>query len=129
MNIIIEAPFEITAAKDEYLKSTLAELINYLGSITQINLFFKIGEGTGEQSVLAEIRVRIPGKDIFVENRGVNDIVAFEKAFEAVKRQVKKKNDKNNDHRSDVKELNDLVNDNVSDFKIISPLLDQPFSK
>ena len=129
MNVTIEAPFTVTPTKDEYLRGSLNELGDYLDNITQINLFFKIGEGTGEEHVLAEIRVRIPGKDIFVEDYGSNDILAFEKAYESVKRQVKVKNDKNNDHRSHVKELNNLVHDNVSDFKMISPLLKNPFTK
>ncbi len=129
MNITIEAPFEVIPAKEQYFRSSLNELGDYLSGITQINLFFKTGEGTGQEDVLAEIRVRIPGKDIFVEDFGSNDMVAFEKAYDSVKRQVKKRNDKNNDHRSNVKELNNLVHDNVSDFKMISPLLDQPFTK
>lgn len=119
MKITIEAPFELIKAKDDYLRASLTELTEFLDSITQINLFFKTGEGTGKKHVLSEIRVRISGKDIFAEHYGENDIIAFEKAYEAVKRQVKKKNNMNNDHRSNVKKLNDFVDESVSDFKEI----------
>lgn len=110
MQITIEAPFTLTPEKREFMENKINSLEKkYSLGITQANVFFKLDDGNNPKDVLAEIRLRISGSDIFVGNTDEGDERAFAGAFTSIKRQAKKVKDKRNDHQSPVKEMTDIV--------------------
>ncbi len=112
MQTTIEAPFTLSDADRELINSKIEDLIKYEKRMTQVNVFFKKNDGNTSNGILAEIRVRVPGSDVFAENTAHDAIKAFSEAYNAVKRQIKDRREQINDHRSEVKEINEIVNDN-----------------
>ena len=109
MRNIIEAPFTLESEDRAYIEEKLNELRILAPKTTQVRLFFKLGDGKDENDIAAEIMVRVPGKDAFAAHNDSNMMVAFNKAFDAVHRQLKKRKEKMKDHQSDIKDLNDIV--------------------
>ena len=110
MQITIEAPFTFTHEKREFMESKIKSLDKKYGlNITQANVFFKLDDGSNPKDVLAEIRLRISGSDIFVGNTAEGDERAFAAAFKSLKRQAKKVKEKRKDYKSPVKEMTDIV--------------------
>jgi len=110
MKTTIEAPFQLSDNFRGKLEVKCKSLAQYNKSITQVNVFFKEDDGQGNNDVLAEIRVRVPGSDLFASNADDNATRAFSKAYDSVKRQVRKRKDMVKDHYSEVKEINEIVN-------------------
>lgn len=108
----IETPFTLSDADREYINTKIDDLTKYEKRMTQVNVFFKKGDGKIPDSILAEIRIRVPGSDVFAENTAQDAIKSFSEAYNAVKRQLKDRRDQLNDHRSEVKEISAIVNDN-----------------
>jgi len=109
MQVTIEAPFQMINEKKTYVENQILKLDKYNLNITQANVYYKLGDGTGAENVLAEIRLRIPGNDIFVSQTGDDDVKAFASAYDSLKRQVVKEKDKRQDRQSPVREMTDIV--------------------
>jgi len=112
MNITIEAPFAISDSDKETIESKITYLEKIESRMTQVNVFFKEDDGNKMNAILAEIRIRVPGNDLFAESYDVDAIKAFSSAYSSIKRMIKKRRDKLNDHQSPIKKLNNIVNDN-----------------
>lgn len=110
MKILIEAGFKLSAKDESSIKEKLQSLQKFESRMSEITVFFKEDDGTKEKGILAQILIRVPGKDIFVADSETSAMVAFGKAFEAAKRQVKKRREKLNEHQSEVREINEIVN-------------------
>ncbi|MDF1697045.1 MAG: HPF/RaiA family ribosome-associated protein [Saprospiraceae bacterium] len=110
MNIIIEAPFKISENDREIIHSKLQYLSRYESRITQINVFFKNDGGNLKSEVVCEIRILVPGNDLFAESSDPIALKAFSRAYSAIKRRVKERRKKLNDHQSPIREINELVN-------------------
>ena len=66
-------------------------------------------DGNDPKDILAEIRLRISGSNIFVGDAAVCDERAISGAFTSLKRRTKKVKEKRKDHKSPVKEMTDIV--------------------
>jgi len=113
MTTTIESPFTISDRDKEYINEKIDGLVTYEKRMTQVNVYFKKDDGNTPNGILAEIRVRVPGADVFAEDTSGEAIKAFSSAYGAVKRQLKDRRSQINDHRSEVKEINAIVNDNL----------------
>jgi putative sigma-54 modulation protein len=100
----IEAPFTISDDDRKIMQDKMNDLQKYESRMTQINVYFKDDDGKGHEDMLAQIRVRVPGADLFAENTDESAMRAFNMAYNAVKRQVKDRRSKLNDHHSNLKE-------------------------
>jgi len=109
MQVTIEAPFNMVEEKKNYIEEQVLALNKYNMGITQGNVYFKLNDGTGNDEVLAQIRLRIPGNDLFVSNADEDDVKAFASAYESIKRLVIKEKDKRNEKQSPVREMTDIV--------------------
>ncbi len=110
MQVTIEAPFTLIPEKREFIENKMKDLqTKYSLGITQANIFFKLDDGNNPKDVLAEIRLRIPGNDLFVGNTDEGDDRAFAGAYDSIKRQARKEKDKRNERQSPVKEMTDIV--------------------
>lgn len=112
MIITIEAPFSISQADKRHIEDKINSLHKYEPRMTKVNVYFKVDDGKDNDAILAEILVRVPGKDIFAEKTSPDALIAFGDTFETVKRQLAKRQDQLNEHQSDVKAVNALVQDN-----------------
>lgn len=110
MKIIIEAGFKLSEKDEKAIQEKLKSLQRFESRMSEITVFFKEDDGTKEKGILAQIRIRVPGKDIFVADSETGAMVAFGKAFETAKRQVKKRRERLNDHQSEVRDINEIVN-------------------
>lgn len=110
MKITIEAPFEVSSKDRKFMEEKIQELTKFESRMTQVNAYFKKDDGKLPNGILSEIVVRVPGKDIFAESVDQNALKAFSKTLSAVKRQVKVRRDKLNNHKSEVKQINEIVN-------------------
>ena len=110
MNIIIEAPFTLSENDKKIIETRIKYLDKYESRITKVNVFFKNGGGINPKSVLSEIRILVPGGNLFAENSNEDAIKAFSSAYNSIKRQVKQRRKKLNDHKSPIKDINEIVN-------------------
>lgn len=110
MNHTIEAPFTLSDSDRSYISEKIENLQTYESRIVHTSIYFKTDDGNTPGGILAEIRVDVPGEDIFVSDSDADAMKAFTKACNAMKRQVKKRRDRMNDHHSSVKEINEIVN-------------------
>ena len=104
MTTTIEAPFTLSDIEREGIESKINDLQKYESRMTQVNVFFKKDDGNLPDAVLAEIRIRVPGADVFAENTDEVAMKAFTKAYNAAKRQIKERRSQMNDHHSHLKE-------------------------
>ena len=110
MNIIIESPFTISEKDKEVIEKRINYLKKYESRIIQVNVFFKTGGGSNPNTILSEIRILVPGNDLFAEQKDEDAMKAFSSAYSSIKRQVKERRKKLNDHQSPIKEINEIVN-------------------
>lgn len=113
MKLTIEAPFKLSDEDKTFIEDKLFDLKVYESRMTQINVFFKEDDGNDPNGILSEIRIRVPGKDLFAGDTNEDAIKAFVSTYNSIKRMLKKRRDKVNDHQSPIKELSAIVNDNV----------------
>lgn len=110
MNIIIESPFALSTKDKETIKTRIEYLKKFESRITQVNVFFKTDSGTSPDAVLSEIRILVPGNDLFSERTDHDAMKAFSSAYSSIKRQVKQRRNKLNDYQSPIKDINEIVN-------------------
>ncbi|NND16414.1 MAG: hypothetical protein HKN89_08840 [Eudoraea sp.] len=99
MNILIEAPYTVSDLDKSMIESKIRDLTKYKERITEATVFFKLGDGKGSESVISEIRLRIPGKDIFAGESDNTSNGAFVKAWNQVKKQLIKRKSILQEHR------------------------------
>ena len=110
MTTTIEAPFTLRDTEREYIEQKISSLQKFEARMTQVNVYFKKDDGKVPNGILAEIRVRVPGKDVFADSTNGDAMKAFTETYNVIKRQVKKRRDQLNNHQSEVKEINEIVN-------------------
>ncbi len=113
----IEAPFTLSTSERTYIEDMIAGLSQYESRMTQVNVFFKEDDGNTPNGILSEIRIRVPGNDLFAASTHEDSTKAFSNAYDAVKRQLKKRRDKLNDHQSEIRDLNEIVNNTFEPVK------------
>lgn len=111
MKILIEAPFNLKDIHRDLINDKMNSLQKYDSKIIGADVFFKLDDGKGPNVALAHIKVLVPGNDIFVQHSDEDAITAFNRAFDSIKRQVKKRVDKVKQHHSEVREMIDIVYD------------------
>lgn len=113
MTTTIEAPFTLVDKDKQLIQGKIDDLQKFESRMTQVNVFFKADDGNTPNAILAQIRVRVPGKDLFAENSEEDAMKAFASAYDAIKRLLKKRRDVLNDKQSPIKEIRDIMNDNL----------------
>jgi putative sigma-54 modulation protein len=79
----------------EHVKEKLNKLTQFHDRITQIDVFLKLDNVVHQiKDKIAEIRVHVPGKDLFVKHSTKSFEQSFDSAFESIVSQIKKKKDK-----------------------------------
>lgn len=110
MNIIIESPFALSLKDKQVIKSRINYLKKYDSRMIQVNVYFRTGNGFNPNSISSEIRILVPGKELFSERSDEDALKAFSSAYSSIKRQVKERRKRLNDHQSPIREINEVVN-------------------
>jgi len=113
MNYTIEAPFTLSESQRATVDEKLNKLTVYNNDITNIDVYFKEADGKIPGEVECEIRVFLPGNDIFVQHKESSLLKAFSSTYDSVKRQAKKVKDKQHDKQAPINEMIDIVNMNM----------------
>ena len=113
MKVTIESPFTLSDQDKKFINDKIKDLEKYESRMTQVNVFFKKGDGKIPNAILSEIQIRVPGNDLFAGDTDKSAIKSFSSTFNTIKKLLKKRRSKVNDHQSPVKEISDIVNDNT----------------
>lgn len=100
MNYTIEAPFNLSDVQKETIEGKLGKLTTYNSDITKIDVYFKESDSNVPGEVVSEIRVFLPGPDLFTQNKSDNLLKSFSGAYDSIKRQAKERKDKWRDKKS-----------------------------
>lgn len=94
MNINIQAPWEV----NDYLNGIITEKIGKLSeiddSILHADVFLKTGVNTGIEDKLIEVRLRVPGPEVFAQAAADSFEKAVAAASEKLRRQLIKRKQK-----------------------------------
>lgn len=91
MNILIEAPFDISDTNKKAIEEQAKDLAKYNQGITNIDVFFKEDDGVKSDVILAEIQLRLPGPEIFASETDENYMKAYSLALSKAERQLRKR--------------------------------------
>lgn len=91
MDIQIHA-IHFDADKDllNFIKSKLNKLITFNDSIISADVFLRIEKNNGMENKLVDIKVHVPGKELFAKRHSSSFEAAVDEVTEALRRQVVK---------------------------------------
>ena len=77
-----------------YVEEKVAKLSRYFDGILESEVYLKLDKSATHENKVAEIKVHIPGNDLFVKKQSETFESAIDQAIEALSIQVKKHKDK-----------------------------------
>lgn len=93
MNYTVEVPFNLSETQKTTIENKINKLSTYNSDITNVDIYFKASDSHIKGEVIAEIRVFLPGPDLFTQNKQDNLLKAFNAAYDSIKRQaIERKN-------------------------------------
>ena len=78
----------------DFLNDKFTKLHQFFDGIVAIEAYLKLDNNSEDDNKIAEIRVFIPGSDVFVKKRGKSFEEAIDQVMDAAKRQVQKHKEK-----------------------------------
>ena len=90
MQVLIQAPFTIDSQTEEEIQDAIGNLEKLHSNITKATVYFKTGDGQGENDHSAQIELHVPGPPIFVSADGTSAMIAFRDAIEKVEQALRK---------------------------------------
>lgn len=83
----------------DFTKSKVEKLEQYLDKITGVEVFFKLVNTQGEENKEVEIKLDVPGHDLFAKKHAKTFEEAADMAVEALKNQIRKVKGKEEDQK------------------------------
>ncbi len=74
----------------DFIKSKVKKLIQFYDNIIGVEVFLRVEKNQGTENKLAEIRLDIPGNDIFAKKKSKSFEESIDNCLEAIKRQLTK---------------------------------------
>ena len=78
----------------DFVNDKITKLHQFFDGIVAIEAYLKLDNNSEDDNKIAEIRVFIPGSDVFVKKRGKSFEEAIDQVMDAAKRQVQKHKEK-----------------------------------
>ncbi len=78
----------------DFVNERITKLHQYFDGIVAIEAYLKLDNNSEEDNKIAEIRVFIPGNDLFAKKKGKTFEEAIDHVIDTVKRQVQKHKEK-----------------------------------
>jgi ribosomal subunit interface protein len=105
MNVLIEAPFDITNNNKKAIEEQTKELSVYNQGITNVDIYFREDDGNESDVILAQVQVRLPGPEVFASETDQNYMKAFSLALNKVERQLRKRKSMNQDRHNPIPDI------------------------
>ena len=74
----------------DFINSKVKKLIQFYDRIIGVEVFLRVEKDQGTENKLAEIRLDIPGNDIFAKKKTASFEESIDNSIEAIKRQITK---------------------------------------
>jgi putative sigma-54 modulation protein len=74
----------------DFINNKVKKLIQYYDNIIGVEVFLRLEKDQGTENKLAEIRLDIPGSDIFAKKKSKSFEESIDNSLEAIKRQLTK---------------------------------------
>ena len=74
----------------DFINSKVKKLIQFYDNIIGVEVFLRVEKDQGTENKLAEIRLDIPGNDIFAKKKSRSFEESIDNSLEAIKRQLTK---------------------------------------
>ncbi len=78
----------------DFINSKVKKLIQFYDNIIGVEVFLRLEKDQGIENKLAEIRLDIPGSDIFAKKKSKSFEESIDISIEAIKRQITKHKEK-----------------------------------
>jgi putative sigma-54 modulation protein len=78
----------------DFVNDKIAKLQQFFDGIVAVEVYLKLDNNREDDNKIAEIRVFIPGSDLFVKKQGKTFEEAIDQVMESLKRQVQKHKEK-----------------------------------
>ncbi len=78
----------------DFVEARVEKLEQFFDHIVGVESFLKVEKGEAKENKVVEIKVMIPGKDLFAKKQAKSFEEATDEAVEALRRQVKKYKEK-----------------------------------
>jgi putative sigma-54 modulation protein len=86
--------FKADVKLENFIEDKLGKLNNYYDQILGSEVFLKLENTNGPENKITEIRLSIPGNDLFAKKQSKTFEEATDQAIEALRRQIQKHKDK-----------------------------------
>ncbi|TXF91186.1 ribosome-associated translation inhibitor RaiA [Neolewinella aurantiaca] len=100
MQITIHQSGDLLESTKQVITEKITKLETYYDRIERADVYIKEGDGNAANGYTVEARLSIPGPDLFAEYTDPSIKRAIADVAEALRRQIKKHKEKNNDHGS-----------------------------
>ncbi len=74
----------------DFSQTKLDKLVHFSEKIIEANVFFKVINTQGEENKEVEVKLDVPGNDLFAKKHAKSFEEAVDLAFEALKKQIEK---------------------------------------
>lgn len=100
MQITIHQSGDLLDSTKEVINDKLAKLETFYDRIERADVYIKEDDGTTANGYKVEVRLAVPGPDLFAESENQSIKKAIADVAEALRRQIKKHKEKNNDRQA-----------------------------
>ncbi len=100
MNVIIEAPFSLSDKQRKDIENEVHTLKKYNDKISKAEVHFKKDDGNKVDAIVAELRLFVPGPDIFASASHNDYQSAFTSTVKKAESQLRKAKDIKTDHHN-----------------------------
>ncbi|MDA3883470.1 MAG: ribosome-associated translation inhibitor RaiA [Bacteroidales bacterium] len=80
--------FKADAKLKEFTIKKINKLENFSDTLISAEVFFKVANASDEENKEAEVRIAIPGNDLFAKKQGKSFEEAIDNVVEALRRQI-----------------------------------------
>jgi putative sigma-54 modulation protein len=98
MQITIHQSGDLMESTKQVITEKITKLETYYDRIERADVYIKAGDGNAANGYTVEARLSVPGPDLFAEYTDPSIKRAIADVAEALRRQIKKHKEKNNDH-------------------------------
>ncbi len=95
MNIKIQSiKFDADKKLTDFIHKKVSKLVRLFDNIVEVEVFLRLESSQVQENKIAEIRIKVPGSDLFAEKRCKTFEEAVDECISALKIQVKKHKEK-----------------------------------
>ena len=119
MQLIINKSSELPQSTIDVINDKVKKLETYYDRIERAEVFVKDDDGQGANGHTVEVRLAVPGNDLFADHTDESVERAIDRVCEALRRQIKKHKEKLNDHHASKEVSTPPMGDNDDEERIL----------